>query len=199
MNKDNQIEQLIYIFSKIPGLGPRSARRAVLHLLRHKDSLMRQMAISLEATANAIKFCDTCGNMDTSSPCSICIKHDRDKTTICVVESIADLWAIERSNIYSGLYHVLGGTLSAVNGRTADDLNIDSLVRRIKENNISEIILATNATMEGQTTAFYITEILAEFNLNLSRLACGLPIGGELDYLDEGTLSAALSARKAFK
>jgi recombination protein RecR len=195
---ENEIDRLIYLFARLPGLGPRSARRAVLHLLKYRESLMLPLADSLKAAADSVKFCSNCGNLDLISPCSICTDIKREKAHICVVESIADLWAMERGNVFRGQYHVLGGALSAVEGRTPEDLNIEKLVYRVANGNIEEVIIATNATVEGQTTAYYITERLKNFNIKVSRIAYGVPVGGELDYLDEGTLEAALKARQPF-
>jgi recombination protein RecR len=195
---ENEIDRLIYLFARLPGLGPRSARRAVLHLLKYRESLMLPLAESLKSAADSVKFCGNCGNLDLVSPCSICNDIKRDKNNICVVESIADLWAMERGNVFRGQYHVLGGALSAVEGRTPEDLNIEKLVYRVANGNIEEVIIATNATVEGQTTAYYITERLKNFYIKVSRIAYGVPVGGELDYLDEGTLEAALKARQPF-
>lgn len=182
--------------AKLPGLGPRSARRVVLHLLKQKDALMRPLAQSLLQTADNVVNCEICGNLDVASPCHICTENKRDTKTLCVVENVADLWAMERGSIYRGLYHVLGGVLSAMDGVSPKDLNIDKLANRVANDDISEVIIATNATVDGQTTAHYITERLAEYGVEITRLAHGIPIGGELDYLDEGTLSAALKSRK---
>jgi recombination protein RecR len=193
----NELEDLINLFSKLPGLGPRSARRAILHMLKYKDTLMPNIARTVEAAHRTIKLCTICGNVDIRSPCSICLDDKRDNLSICVVETIADLWALEKGHVFKGHYHVLGGTLSAVEQRGPDTLNIENLVRRVAENNIREVILATNATIDGQTTAFYISERLEPLKTKVTRLAYGLPVGGELDYLDEGTLSAALASRKA--
>lgn len=192
----NEIETLIQLISKLPGLGPRSARRAALHLIKNKHKLMIPLAASLEATAQAIVTCETCGNMDTATPCNICTNEGRDHNTICIVEEVADLWAMERSDMYKGTYHVLGGVLSAIDGITASDLNLGNLRGRCE--NASEIIIATNATALGQTTAHYITEALEGLPLKITRLAQGIPIGGELDYLDDGTLGTALKLRQNF-
>lgn len=192
----NEIETLIQLISKLPGLGPRSARRATLHLIKNKNKLMLPLANALEATAQAIVTCATCGNLDTESPCKICTSERRDTKTICIVEEVADLWAMERSGMYNGLYHVLGGVLSAIDGVTAADLNLGNLRQRCEQ--AEEIIIATNATALGQTTAHYITEILEGLPLKITRLAQGIPIGGELDYLDDGTLGTALKLRQNF-
>lgn len=191
----SDLEDLIRLFSKLPGLGPRSARRAVLHLMRDKERLMIPLSESLARTAQTITHCHQCGNLDSHNPCHICSDTRRDASIVCVVEDVADLWAIERCHLHKGLYHVLGGTLSAMDDRGPSQLNIESLVRRAETGIIKEMILATNATLEGQTTAHYLMSRLAPFGLNISRLAQGIPMGGELDYLDDGTLGAALKAR----
>ena len=194
----SDIDELIRLFSKLPGLGPRSARRVVLHLVRQKDTLMGPLANTLTSAMTSICTCATCGNLDTVDPCHICTDARRDPSVICVVEELADLWAIERCNLFRGRYHVLGGTLSALDDRGPAQLNIESLMRRVQTGEVKEIILATNATLEGQTTAHYLTTRLADYNLSISRLAQGIPMGGELDYLDDGTLGAALKARLPF-
>ena len=194
---DNDIERLSYLLSKLPGLGPRSARRAVLHLLKFKESYMLPLAEAIKSTADNILTCHKCGNLDTCNPCQICSDPKRDQSTICVVETIADLWAIERGKIFKGLYHVLGGTL-AVNQYDAADLNVLKLIEHANQTQVLEVILATNATIEGQTTAYYITESLKNCQIKISKLANGIPVGGELDYLDEGTLLAALNSRQLF-
>jgi recombination protein RecR len=195
MNTASPLEQLISLFAKLPGLGPRSARRAVLYLIRHREKLMAPLIASLTHTSESIRTCSTCGNLEITDPCQICTDPKRDPSQICVVEEIADLWALERSRTFRGRYHVLGGTLSALDGRGPDQLNIDSLVARANSPEITEVILATNATVEGQTTAHYISDRLVGCEVNISRLAHGIPMGGELDYLDDGTLGAALKAR----
>jgi recombination protein RecR len=189
------IEDLIRLFSKLPGLGPRSARRIVLHLLRERERLMTPLAEGLTQTMAAVSECNTCGNLDTSNPCTVCTDPRRDTTVICVVEDPGDIWAIERMHLYRGHYHVLGGTLSALDGRGPAELHIEALLTRAAKEEVKEIILATNATLEGQTTAHYLAGRLAACNVSVSRLAQGMPIGGELDYLDEGTLGAAFKAR----
>ncbi len=194
----NDIEELIRLFSKLPGLGPRSARRAVLHLMRHKEQLMKPMEQALSHAREHIRSCSSCGNLDVVDPCYICNDGRRDKSVICVVEEVADLWAIDRCNLFRGQYHVLGGTLSALDDRGPDQLNIEPLITRAGHDEVKEIILATNATLEGQTTAHYLTTRLAACNVSISRLAQGIPMGGELDYLDDGTLGAALKARLPF-
>jgi recombination protein RecR len=195
---ENEIERLIYLFAKLPGLGPRSARRTVLHMLKYRESFMLPLAEAIKNTAILIKECEICGNLDNRSPCSICVSHNRDKSIICVVETISDLLAIERGSIFKGEYHILGGTLSASDNVSPDDLNLTKLIERANALHVNEIILATNATVEGQTTAYYITELLTSCDVKVSRLAYGIPVGGELDYLDEGTLSAALKSRQPF-
>lgn len=189
------IDQLTKHLAKLPGLGSRSAKRVVLHLLKHKDTLMKPLAESIIHTMEHIQECPECGNLDDQTPCVICVDSRRDRTSICVVEEVADLWAMERSNVFRGTYHVLGGTLSALDGIGPDDLRISQLVSRAASEEVQEIILAMNATVDGQTTAHYISDRLKEANVKISRLAHGMPIGGELDYLDDGTLKAALAAR----
>jgi recombination protein RecR len=191
-----EIDRLVELLAKLPGLGPRSARRAALHLIKRPGQLMAPLADSLSSTAATITTCRTCGNVDTSDPCGICNNPERDSSIICVVEEIADLWAIERTGVYKGLYHVLGGTLSALDGMGPEDLNIGKLVIRAGNQEVSEIVLATNATVSGQTTAHYIQEKLLSINIKVSRLAHGVPVGGELDYLDDGTLTAAMNSRR---
>ncbi len=193
-----EIDDLIRIFSKLPGLGPRSARRVVLQLIRQKDTLLAPLSAALTRAGENIKTCTVCGNLDTVSPCHICADRRRDPSVICVVEDLADLWAIERCNLYRGTYHVLGGTLSAIDDRGPSQLNIEPLIARAGTEQVTEIILATNATIEGQTTAHYLTGRLENCNVRISRLAQGIPMGGELDYLDDGTLGAALKARLPF-
>lgn len=192
------IDNLVALLSRMPGVGQRSARRMALHLIRQREGLMLPLADALRNTAESIHTCSQCGNLDTSDPCHICTDHRRDPHTLCVVEDLADLWAMERGHVYRGYYHVLGGTLSAIDGRSPASLNIDRLVQRAANDSIQEVIIATNATVEGQTTAHYITERLHTTNVRVSRLAHGIPMGGELDYLDEGTLGAALNARLPF-
>jgi recombination protein RecR len=192
-----QIERLIQLLGRLPGLGPRSARRVALHLLKKREALMQPLSAALADAANAIKPCSTCGNLDTSDPCSICADPRRDQGLICVVEDVGDLWAMERGKIFAGRYHVLGGTLSALDGVGPEELNIAALVRRVKEAQVREVIVATNATVDGQTTAHYLAERLGDCNVPLTRLAHGVPVGGELDWLDDGTLATALKARRA--
>lgn len=193
----NDIDELIRIFAKLPGLGPRSARRVVLQLIRQKDTLMAPLSRAVAQAIETVRTCQTCGNIDMHDPCGICTDARRDASVICVVEDLADLWAIERCNLFKGRYHVLGGTLSAMDDRGPAQLNIESLLSRAAADEVKEIILATNATIEGQTTAHYITGRLVDCNVSISRLAQGIPMGGELDYLDDGTLGAALKARLA--
>jgi recombination protein RecR len=196
MSTGAAIERLIRLLSKLPGLGPRSARRVALHLLKRRESLMLPLVEAIEATANEVRTCTTCGNLDTADPCSICTDLRRDAGLLCVVEEIADLWALERAHAFRGRYHVLGGTLSALDGIGPEDLGIARLVERVKAGGIREVILATNATVEGQTTAHYVADKLEGSGAEVSRLAHGVPLGGELDYLDDGTLTAALKARR---
>lgn len=193
-----EIERLIQLLAKLPGLGPRSARRAVLHLMKRRDGLLVPLSEAMAAAAEAIRTCPVCGNLDSRSPCTVCADPTRDRTTVCVVEDAGDLWALERTRSYRGLYHVLGGTLSALHGVGPDDLTIDGLVDRARSGEVREIILALNATVDGQTTAHVVTDRLAGTGVSLSRLAHGVPVGGELDYLDDGTLTAALKARRPF-
>lgn len=196
---ENDLDRLIAYIAKLPGIGKRSAKRTALHLLKHKDSLMLPLSNSLRETAENIVNCSSCGNYDVTSPCSICMDEKRDHKTICVVEDVSDLWAMERGGIYKGLYHILGGVLSAIDGVSPEDLKIDILKSRVMEEDISEVILATNATIEGQTTAHYISNTLGELEnkkIKITRIAHGIPLGGELDFMDEGTISTALQARK---
>jgi recombination protein RecR len=195
---DTEIDRLIQLLAKLPGLGPRSARRAALHLIKRREALLAPLAAAMASAAEAVRSCSECGNLDTVDPCAICADPRRDASLICVVEEVADLWALERSAAYRGRYHVLGGTLSALDGRTPDDLNISSLAGRAGAADVIEVILATSATVEGQTTAHYIADRLADCDVTVSGLAHGVPVGGELDYLDDGTLSAALRMRRIF-
>ncbi len=193
----NEIEQVIQLLARLPGFGPRSARRAALHMINRREGLMTPLARALEQAAEAISVCDVCGNIDTMTPCRVCQDPSRDGTLICVVEQVADLWALNRTDMFKGRFHVLGGVLSAIDGIGPEDLNIASLVRRCSDGTVKEVILATNLTVDGQTTAHYINDRLVETGVRVSRLAHGVPVGGELDYLDDGTLSAALKARQA--
>ena len=189
-----EIERLIQLLARLPGLGPRSARRAALHLIKRRESVMEPLAVALRDAAAAIRTCSVCGNLDTSDPCAICRDPKRDPAAICVVEDLADLWALERTGAFRGRYHVLGGTLSALDGVGPDELNIARLITRLGPE--TELILALNATVEGQTTAHYLADRAASTGAKISRLAQGVPIGSELDYLDEGTLTATLKARR---
>ncbi|MBT3990481.1 MAG: recombination protein RecR [Rhodospirillaceae bacterium] len=191
-----EIDRLIQLLSKLPGLGPRSARRAALHLIKNREGLLKPLGVAMEAAAEHVQTCSTCGNLDTIDPCAICTDVKRDPTTICVVEEVADLWALERTATFTGLYHVLGGVLSPLDGVGPDDLTLDSLLARAKAEKVSEIILATSATVDGKTTAHYITDRLSESEVTVTALAHGIPVGGELDYLDDGTLSAAMKERR---
>jgi len=191
-----EIERLIQHLAKLPGLGPRSARRAALHLIKRRESLLEPLAAAMRDAAEAIRVCARCGAIDTADPCAICTDPRRDATLICVVEDVADLWALDRTGSFKGRYHVLGGTLSALDGRGPEDLNVETLVARAAAPEIVEVILATSATVEGQTTAHYVADRIAGCGVTVTRLAQGVPIGGELDYLDDGTLSAALKARR---
>lgn len=193
-----EIERLIQLLAKVPGLGPRSARRAALHLIKKKDQLLAPLAVAMGDAADKVRVCSTCGNVDTSDPCAICTDDRRDGSTIIVVEDVSDLWALERAAAMTARYHVLGGTLSPLDGVRPDDLNIKSLISRVAAGGVAEVILAVNATVEGQTTAHYITDQLSGLDVKVTRLAHGVPVGGELDYLDEGTLAAALRSRTVF-
>ena len=192
---NSEIDHLVRLISKLPGLGLRSARRIVLHLLNNKEKEMLVLSDEIKDVAERVKFCLICGNMDTSEECYICKDEKRDVSTICVVENVGDLWAIERSGVFSGKYHVLGGVLSALDNIGPDDLKIGQLVQRAKSEKIKEVILANSATVDGQTTAHYIADQLGSSDIILSRLAQGLPMGGELDFLDDGTITQALRAR----
>ncbi|THF48887.1 recombination mediator RecR [Allorhizobium terrae] len=190
-----EIEKLIQLLAKVPGLGPRSARRAALHLIKKREQLMGPLAQAMGDAHAKVKICSCCGNVDTVDPCTVCTDERRDQSVIIVVEDVSDLWALERSGAMNVAYHVLGGTLSPLDGVGPDDLNIKGLIDRVAKGGVREIIIAVNATVEGQTTAHYITDHLADLDVKITRLAHGVPVGGELDYLDEGTLSAALRAR----
>ncbi len=193
-----EIERLVQLLAKLPGLGPRSGRRAALHLLDRRETLLAPLAQALSEAAATVLPCSVCGNLDSRDPCAICADPRRDATILCVVESVADLWALERSGAFAGRYHVLGGVLSALDGVGPDDLNIASLIARAGGAAVREVILATGATVDGQTTAHYLTDRLADRDVTVSRLAHGVPVGGELDYLDDGTLTAAIKARRPF-
>jgi recombination protein RecR len=193
-----EIERLILLLSKLPGLGPRSARRAALHLIKKRELLMAPLTSALQIAMEKIVVCKTCGNIDTKDPCTVCTDMRRDPSIIVVVADVADLWALERAHAINSRYHVLGGTLSPLDGVGPQDLTIDALISRVHAEEIKEVILALNATVDGQTTAHYITELLHGANVKVTRLAHGVPVGGELDYLDEGTLSAAIKQRTLF-
>jgi recombination protein RecR len=218
LQQNNNLETLIKLFSKLPSLGQKSATRIVLHLFHSKENTILPLINSLQVAFENVKHCQICGNLDDFEICKICCNANRDDNLICVVEDVADLWAIEKSGVFGGKYHILGGVLSAINGKGPKDLNIDNLVARVRQIRVNqdqdeekkpiEIILATNSTMEGQTTAYYLVEILKEFasntssnyknNIKISKLTSGIPIGSELDYLDEGTLSIAFKTRGGF-
>jgi recombination protein RecR len=191
-----EIERLIGLLAKLPGLGPRSARRAALHLIKHRDQILAPLAEALAEAGAKIVLCSQCGNIDTLDPCTLCRDERRDRSVICVVEEVGDLWALERASAINALYHVLGGTLSALEGRRPEDLNLAKLFERAESGSVKEVVLALNATVEGQTTAHYITDRLKGRSLVITRLAHGVPVGGELDYLDEGTLTAAIRQRR---
>ena len=194
---DNQyLELLSKQIAKMPGLGPRSAKRAMVYLLQNKDNAMLPLANMMIRVANEIRTCSICGNLDLISPCAICNDSYRTDDVICVVENIADLWAMERNVSYRGKFHVLGGSLSAIDGIEPEDLRIQELIKRIDQRNIKEVILALNATVNGQTTSHYIAEKISQYDINITAIAHGIPIGGELDYLDDGTVATALECRK---
>ena len=193
-----EIERLIQLLARLPGLGPRSARRAALHLIKKRELLMAPLASALQTAMEKIVICKTCGNIDTQNPCTVCTDSRRDPSIIVVVADVADLWALERANAVNGRYHVLGGTLSPLDGVGPDDLNLASLVARVREGETKEVLLALNATVDGQTTAHYVTDLLRDTGVKVTRLAHGVPVGGELDYLDEGTLAAAIRQRTLF-
>ncbi len=191
-----EIDRLIQLLAKLPGLGPRSARRAALFMLKHKEQVMLPLAQIVGETARRVNACSVCGNLDSQDPCAICRDPSRDGSLLCVIEDVADLWALERAAIYRGRYHVLGGVLSALDGIGPDELDLDGLAERVEAGEFREVILATNATVDGQATAHYIGDRLSATGVRLTRLARGVPLGGELDYLDDGTLAAALGARR---
>src|ERR1700726_563440 len=193
-----EIERLIQLLARLPGLGPRSARRAALFLIKKRELLMAPLAAALQSAMEKIEICRVCGNIDTQNPCAVCTDRRRDPSVIVVVADVADLWALERAHAINARYHVLGGTLSPLDGVGPQDLTIDALVTRAHASDVTEIILALNATVDGQTTAHYITDLLADANVAVTRLAHGVPVGGELDYLDEGTLSAPIRRRTPF-
>jgi len=193
-----EIERLIQLLARLPGLGPRSARRAALFLIKKREQIMAPLASALATALEKIQICSVCGNIDTRSPCTVCTDPRREPSIIVVVADVADLWALERAHAVNARYHVLGGTLSPLDGIGPQDLTIDALVKRAHDPAVTEIILALNATVDGQTTAHYITDLLHDANVKVTRLAHGVPVGGELDYLDEGTLAAAIRQRTAF-
>jgi recombination protein RecR len=190
------MDDLIAQLAKLPGLGPRSARRAALHLLKQRETLLVRLAASLSNAASQVRRCSACGNLDSADPCWVCSDPERDRAAICVVEEVDDLWAVERAGLFKGRYHVLGGTLSAINGMGPEDLRIDRLLERMRADAVGEVILATSATVDGQITAHYLADRLVATGVLVTRLAHGLPVGGELNYLDDGTLGAALRARR---
>lgn len=192
-----EIERLIDLMARMPGLGPRSARRAALTLIRSKEKLMIPLAAAMADVAEKIRPCAACGNVSASETCEICRDGGRDRTRLCVVADVADLWAMERAAVFKGRYHVLGGVLSALDGITPEDLGIPHLVQRVRDDSVAEVILALNVTIDGQTTAHVIADYLAGTGAEVTSLARGVPVGGELDYLDDGTISAALAARKS--
>jgi recombination protein RecR len=192
----SDIDQLAQLLARLPGLGPRSARRAVLHMLQRKEALMVPLAAALERTAASVNPCSLCGNLDTRDPCGICSDPSRNQHSICVVEQVGHIWSIQRSGVYRGLYHVLGGTLSALDGVKPEDLSIARLIERVSGQGVTEVILALNVTIEGAATAHYLADRLRHLGVTVSRLAQGVPIGGDLDYLDDGTLTAAFNSRK---
>jgi len=191
-----EIDALTQALARLPGLGPRSARRAVLHLLKRRETALVPLVAALQAVAAGLATCGICGNVDTRDPCGVCTDPRRDQTTLCVVEEVADLWALDRSRLFPGRYHVLGGRLSALDGVGPEQLSIDALAGRIAEGGIDEVVLAMNATLEGQTTMHYVADRLSGHGVRVMQLAHGMPVGGEMDYLDEGTLAQALRARR---
>ena len=190
-----ELNRMIYLLSKLPGLGPRSSVRMALQLFKQRDSLMRPLAKAISEAAEAVVACDVCGNLDSANPCQVCSDNSRQITTICVVKEVGDVWALERSGVYKGYYHVLGGLLSALDGVSPEDLRCEDLIKRASNPDVSEVILAMDATIDGQTTAHYLSDALSGSNVKISRLARGMPVGGELEYLDDGTIAQALSAR----
>jgi recombination protein RecR len=193
-----EIERLIQLLARLPGLGPRSARRAALFLIKKREAVMGPLAAALQTAMEKIEVCKICGNIDTQNPCTVCTDARRDASTIMVVADVADLWALERAHAINARYHVLGGTLSPLDSVGPDDLAIDALVKRAHDPAVEEVILALNATFDGQSTAHYVTDLLHQANVKVTRLAHGVPVGGELDYLDEGTLAAAVRSRTPF-
>ena len=193
-----EIERLIQLLARLPGYGPRSARRAALHLMRKREELLSPLAEAMRIAEERIVTCESCGSVDTRSPCSICADGRRDAAQLVVVETVGDLWALERAGVVKGRYHVLGGTLSPLDGVGPGDLNLEGLASRVAEGGVREVIIAVNATVDGQTTAHYVTDLLTHLDVRVTRLAHGVPVGGELDYLDEGTLAAAIRSRTTF-
>ncbi|WP_411819229.1 recombination mediator RecR [Hyphococcus formosus] len=193
-----ELQRLIDLLAKMPGFGPRSAKRAALYLLKKREPVMRPLAFALDDAANKVKACSVCGNWDSIDPCAVCEDIDRDNTVLCVVQDVADLWALERAGAHKGRYHVLGGLLSPLDGVGPDDLNMGALIARATECTITEVVLALPSTVDGQTTAHYLTEHLENGTVKVTRLSQGVPVGGELDYLDEGTLAAAMRSRRPF-
>lgn len=193
-----EIERLVQLLARLPGLGPRSARRAALHLMRKREELLAPLADAMRVARERIVACSVCGNLDTSDPCTVCRDARRDPSIVIVVETVADLWALERAALLDARYHVLGGVLSPLDGVGPEELSIAGLIERVRSGGIREVVLAVNATVDGQTTAHYIADLLGPFDVRVTRLAHGVPIGGELDYLDEGTLAAALARRTVF-
>ena len=193
-----EIERLIQLLARLPGLGPRSARRAALHLIRKREELLGPLADAMALARANIRTCSRCGNVDTIDPCTVCLDPRRDPAVLVVVETVGDLWALERAAAVRARYHVLGGTLSPLDGVGPQDLNLSTLAGRVAQDGVKEVILAVNATVDGQTTAHYVTDLLRDLDVRTTRLAHGVPVGGELDYLDEGTLAAALRSRTDF-
>lgn len=193
-----ELDHLIQLLSKLPGLGPRSGRRVALHLIKHRESLMGTLIQALQMVSERLRTCTVCGNFDTQSQCRICTDPRRDNSLLCVVETVADVWALERGGSFRGKYHILGGVLSAINGVTPEQLNLQTLNERIMPGEVQEVILALSATVDGMTTAHYIVDQLRDCRVTVTGLAQGVPVGGELDYLDDGTLEAALSERRMF-
>jgi recombination protein RecR len=191
-----EIERLVQLLARLPGLGPRSARRAALYMLKRRETLLDPLTEAMKAAQDNVRACSVCGNLDSTDPCSLCADHRRDDATLCVVEDVSGLWALERSGLFRGRYHVLGGVLSALDGVGPDDLNVANLVSRARGEQVREVILALAATVDGQTTAHYLHDRLKGVDVTVSTLALGVPVGGELDYLDDGTLGAALKARR---
>ncbi|MCH2631584.1 MAG: recombination mediator RecR [Nisaea sp.] len=190
-----ELNRMINLLSKLPGLGPRSSTRMALQLFKQRDSLMKPLARAISEAAEVVTACSVCGNLDSANPCQICSDGNRNTSTICVVKEVGDVWALERSGVYRGYYHVLGGLLSALDGISPEDLRCEDLIKRASNPDVKEVILAMDATIDGQTTAHYLSEVLSKTNVSISRLARGMPVGGELEYLDDGTIAQALNAR----